>query len=370
VSGSRPTWVEVDLDAIRHNVAVLAAHASASALMAVVKADGYGHGAVPVATAALEAGASWLGVALVEEGLALRAAGITAPVLLLIEPPAGAARHVIDAGLTPVVWSREGADALAAAAGNRPVDVHVKLDTGVRRWGVPRDRWEAVLGHLAGLRGVRVSGLMSHLAVADEPGNPYTEQQVRAFAEGRALADDMGLRPELVHLCNSAGTLLHPELHHDLVRVGIALYGLEPAPGIDGGLPLRAALSWRSKLGLVKRLQAGDSVSYGRRWTAEHPTTVGTIPAGYADGVPRALTNRGTVVHAGRRVPMVGTVCMDAICVDLGDADARVGDDVWLIGPHDAEQRVRAEDWAEALATITYEVTTRIGPRVPRTYLP
>ena len=144
-----------------------------------------------------------------------------------------------------------------------------------------------------------------------------------------------------MHLCNSAGTLLHPDLHHDLVRVGIALYRVGAGARHRGGLPLRAALSWRSQLGLVKRLRAGDSVSYGRRWTADRPTTVGTVPAGYADGVPRALTNRGAVVHGGRRVPIVGTVCMDAICVDLGDAEAAVGDDVWLIGPHDTAERVR-----------------------------
>jgi alanine racemase len=365
----RPAWVEVDLDAIRSNAAALRRHARAGLLMAVVKADAYGHGAVPVAGAALEGGADWLGVALVEEGEQLRAAGVDAPVLLLSEPPPAAAPAVLAAGLTPTVYTHAFATALAAAAGpGRVVDVHLKLDTGMRRVGLPEQGWDEAFRRLAATDRLRVTGLWSHLAVGDEPDNPFSAEQGRRFADGVRRARAAGLRPELLHLANSGATTLFPDLHLDVVRTGIALYGLEAAPGVALDA-LRPALSLRARLSMVKAVAAGETVSYGRRWAAPRDTVVGTVPIGYADGVRRSLTNTGEVWVAGRRAPVVGTVTMDQLMVDLGpDAVEGIGEDVWLLGGPGPDS-VTAADWARWLDTITYEVTCGLGPRLPRRHL-
>ncbi len=364
----RATWAEVDVAAIRANTAWLRARSNAPALLAAVKADGYGHGLEIAARAAVAGGADWLGVALVEEGAALRAAGIDVPVLLFAEPPVAAIPALLDAGLTPAAYSPAflaALDAAAVARGGPPVGVHLKLDTGMRRVGVPPADWEDALRRVRAAPGLALDGLWSHLAVADEPGHPFTVQQAAAFRRGLALARGLGLAPRLAHLCNSAATLTLPDEHHDLVRPGIALYGLDPGGGLTAGTPLRPALALYSRLSLVKRLAAGEAVSYGLRWTAARATTVGTVPAGYADGVTRALTNRGMVLVNGRERPMVGTICMDQLLVDLGDDEARVGDEVVLLGEQGG-RRVSAEDWASRLGTITYEVATSIGARVPR----
>lgn len=367
----RPTWAEVDLGAIAANVAALKRQAAAPNLMAVVKADGYGHGMAPVARAALAGGADWLAVALVEEGLELRAAGIDARVLVMAEPPREAIPTVLDAALTPAVYTSTFAEALDQAAierGGDPVAIHLKLDTGMRRGGVPEASWEEALRLVRRAAGLRLEGLWSHLAVSDEPGHPFTAYQAREFRRGLAMAAREGLRPELIHLCNSGGTLfLHSE-HHDMVRPGIAIYGLEPAPGMAHGCPLRPALSFRSRLSLVKHVAAGEAVSYGLRWTAKEDTRVGIVPAGYADGVVRALSNRGEVVLRGHRVPIAGTVCMDQFLVDINEIDARPGDDVTLIGAQNGTA-VTADDWASWLGTINYEVVCGIGKRVPRVYV-
>jgi len=367
---SRPTWVEVDLDAVRENVAALKAQAAAPALMAVVKADGYGHGMVPVARAALAGGADVLAVALVEEGEGLRAAGIDAPVLLLAEPPVDAVPAVLAARLTPAVYSAEYADALDAAGRERgePVAVHVKLDTGMRRVGVPQADWEDALRRVRDAGGLRLEGLWSHFAVADEPDHPFIARQAVEFRRGLDVARRLGLEVPIAHLANSAGTLHLHDDHHDMVRPGLAVYGLSPAPGLADGVQLRPALSWYSRLSLVKRVAAGEAVSYGLRWTAPQETTVGTVPVGYADGLTRALTNRGRVLLRGRPVPLVGTVCMDQCCVDAGDDPAESGDEVVLLGRQGAAE-VTADDWAALLGTINYEVVCGIGRRVPRVYL-
>ena len=375
--GHRPVWAEIDLGAITHNARVLAATASDAQLMAVVKADGYGHGAVAVARAALAGGATWLGVALVEEGEALRAAGIEAPVLVLSEPPPAAAPALLAAGLTPAVYTPAFVAALEAAARDRgggPVGVHLKVDTGMRRVGVPEPDLEDALRRLRGSDVLAVQAIWSHLAVADDPDqDATTAAQAAAFDRALATARRLGVAWELAHLCNSAGTLRHPDLHHDLVRTGIALYGLEAGPGV-GHPDLRAALALRARLGLVKHLAAGEPVSYGHRWSSAVDTIVGSVPAGYADGVRRGLTGRGQALHvpaggAPRRVPVVGTVCMDQLLVDLGPEGGAPGDDVWLLGGPSPD-RVTAEDWAAWLDTITYEVVCGIGARVPRVHLP
>ncbi|MDQ3528502.1 MAG: alanine racemase [Actinomycetota bacterium] len=368
----RPTWAQVDLDAIAANVGVLKRQAAAGALMAVVKADGYGHGLVPAGRAALAGGADWLAVALVEEGAALRAAGVTAPILVMTEPPVTAIPALLGADLTPAVYTGPYASALAAAAADHglvdPVAVHLKLDTGMRRVGVPQSQWQDALRQIRDTAGLHLQGLWSHFAVADEPDNPFIAQQAAEFRRGVAMAQSVGVPPDITHLANSAGTLQLHDDHYDMVRPGLAVYGLEPAPGLFGDLPLRPALSWWTRLSLVKRLAVGESISYGLRWTASRATTVATVPAGYADGVTRALSNRGEVVVRGCRLPIAGTVCMDQFLVDAGDTEVAAGDDVCLLGEQDGVG-VTAQDWAAWLGTINYEVVCGIGRRVPRVYL-
>jgi alanine racemase len=367
----RPTWVEIDLDAIAANAAVLCRVAAGRALMAVVKADGYGHGAVPVARAALRGGARWLAVALVEEGLQLRAAGITAPVLLLTEPPVTAIGALLDVGLTPTVYSPAFITALDAAArrrGGSPLEVHLKLDTGMRRVGVPEAHWHEVFTLLGNVVGLRVSGLWSHFACADEPGHPSIERQTTLFRAGIAAAREHGLAPHLLHMCNSPATLTRPQDHFDLVRCGVALYGLDPGDGLIGTLPLRPALRWVSRVSLVKRVAPGQAVSYGHRWAAATDSTIATVPAGYADGVNRRLGGLGAVLAGGKRRPIVGRVTMDQLLFDAGDDEIAVDDEVVLIGVQD-EVAVTADDWAAWLDTINYEIVCTVGPRVPRVYV-
>jgi alanine racemase len=415
---SRPTWAEIDRDAIAANVAALKGQAAADQLMAVVKADGYGHGMVPAARAALAGGADWLAVALVEEGQALRSAGIDAPVLVLTEPPPAAIGELLDADLTPTVYTPGFTDALDREVHRRetePVAVHLKLDTGMRRVGVPQADWEEAMCRVRDAEGLRFSGLWSHYAVADEPDHPFIAHQSEEFARGVDLAAALGIRPDVLHLANSAGTLHLHEHHYDMVRPGLAVYGLEPAPGLAGSTVLVPALSWRSRLSLVKELAAGESISYGLRWTADRDTIVGTVPVGYADGVRRALSNVGEALVGGRRVPYAGTVCMDQLMVELPTM-AAVGDEICLIGrqvvpgpvagpgsagapgapgpgpagapgapgrgdvvapgpgPAGASGRgdvvdVTADDWARWLDTINYEIVCGIGRRVPRVYV-
>jgi alanine racemase len=369
--GHRPTWAQIDLAAITANAAALRRVAGGSALMAVVKADGYGHGAVPVARAALRGGARWLGVALIEEGQQLRDAGITAPILLLTEPLETSIGALLDAGLTPTVYTPDFVTALDAAVrarGGAALDVHLKLDTGMRRVGVPQADWDGVMGMLARATGLRAAGLWSHFACADEPGHPSIERQSMAFRDGIGVARGHGLAPDVLHLCNSPGTLTRPQDHYDLVRCGIALYGLDPGEGLLDGVGLRPALRWVSRVSLVKRLAANEAVSYGHQWAPLTETTVGTVPAGYADGVTRLLGGIGAVVVRGRRRPMVGRVCMDQFLFDAADDDIAVGDEVVLIGDQDGAA-VTADDWAAWLDTINYEVVCGVGSRVPRVYV-
>ena len=369
--GARPTWAQVDLDAIAANVTALKAQAAAPKLMAVVKADGYGHGSVPSARAALAGGADWLAVALVEEGEELRAAGINGPILVMTEPPADYAARVLASDLTPAVYTQpfvRALDAAVADAGTSPVSVHLKLDTGMRRVGVPQADWEDALRAVRDAAGIRLGAIWSHFAVADEPHHPFITHQAEEFARGLELAQSVGVRFDMAHLCNSAGTLHLHDHHYDMVRPGLAVYGLEPAPGLAGSTQLQPAMSWLTRLSLVKHLAAGEAVSYGLRWTAQKPTVLGTVPIGYADGVRRALSNLGEVVIRGYRVPIAGTVCMDQFVVDGGDLPLTAGDEVCLIG-RQGDAVVSADDWAAWLDTINYEIVCGVGKRVPRVYL-
>jgi len=366
-TGLRPTRLEIDLGAIRHNVRQLAATTGVE-ICAVVKADGYGHGSVEVARAAVEGGASWLAVALVEEGLVLRDAGIDVPILVLSEPPVAAIPQMLAAELTPTAY-REPFLAVLDAAGHgrgRAVAIHLKVDSGMGRVGVPIDEWPARVKQVAVSRGLEVQGIFTHLARADEPGVQTTDQQLASFDRALSVASKLGIDPELVHTANSAGSLLFPAARRDMVRPGIGLYGLSPAldvPAADHGLV--PALRLVSEVAFAKRVAAGTPVSYGHRWRAPEDGWVATVPIGYADGVPRALTNRAQVLLKGRRRPMVGTVTMDQVMVWCDDAEPVVGEEVVLLGEQ-GEECVLVEEWAAAADTITYEIATQLTARLPR----
>ncbi|HKR52274.1 MAG TPA: alanine racemase [Pseudonocardiaceae bacterium] len=369
VSAVRPrVEVVIDLDAIRHNVGILArgAAASGAVTMAVVKADGYGHGAVDVAEAALQAGAGVLGVCSVDEALALRHGGIDAPVLAWLHAPGEDLVAGVAADIDLGVYSTDQLDtvACAAAAVGRTARVHLKVDTGLTRGGVYRSEWPSLVRAAAATPGVEVVGVWSHLAHADDPGHPVIERQVRYFEEAYQMACAAGLRP-LRHLANSAVTLTRPDLHYDMVRPGIAVYGLSPVPG--EGYDLVPAMTLRSQVALLKRVPAGEGVSYGHVWRTERETTLALVPAGYADGVPRVLTGQLDVWLAGHRRPVVGRVCMDQVMVDCGDDPVAVGAEVVFFGTGDSGAPTAAE-WAGKLGTIHYEVVAgMVRPRLTRT---
>ena len=358
----RATRVEVDLDAIRDSVRAL--KPDGSELMAVVKANGYGHGDVAVARAALEAGATWLGVALVEEGMRLRDAGIDAPILVLSEFPSGSERPALAARLTPSLYTYEGLARLAGVADGSPVPVHVKVDTGMHRVGIHPAEVAADFVSRVADAGLVLDGVWSHFARSEEDEVTTKEQLARFLA----VVDDVravGHEPRIVHIANSAATILYPESHLDLVRTGIAIYGVEPAPGV--GVDLRPALTFRSTVTMVKRLAAGERVSYGHRYELEGDAWVATVPVGYADGYPPALSSPADVLIGGRRCRVAGNVTMDQLMVDCGDAEPAPGDDVVLLGSQ-GDETVSAWELAERAGTIAYEIVTRIGERVPREY--
>ncbi len=359
----------VDLDAITGNVAALCELVRGSGVLAAVKADGYGHGMVPAARAALAGGAGWLGVADLAEAVALRRAGITAPVLTLMAfgDPEDAIRHDVDltAGSVAFVAAIEA----AADRAGVPARLHLKADTGLSRGGATLADWPELVDAAlrAQARGsLRVTGLWSHFACADIPGHPSVPDQLAAFTDAVAYAEKSGVTPEVRHMANTAAALTVPESRFDLVRLGGAIYGLSTLPG---GAPswLRPAMTLRARLAMVKRVPAGTGVSYGHRYVTSRASTLGLVPLGYADGVPRAATGLPLVSARGRRWPIAGTVCMDQFVVDFGDEPAAAGDEVVLFGPGD-DGEPTAQEWGERLGTISYEVATGLGARVPRSY--
>ncbi|MFN2557802.1 MAG: alanine racemase [Nitriliruptorales bacterium] len=365
----RPTRAEIDLDAIAHNVRQLRDLVAPSAVIAVVKADGYGHGAVPVARAALQAGAAWLAVALVEEAEELREAGVTAPILLLSEPTPEAARRAMSADVVPTLYSLGFGEALAGEARRRgrPMSVHVKADTGMARVGVPPSEWDGFLRVVRGWPELEVDGLWTHLACADVPGDPSVALQLDRFDAFIRLAHEQGLQPTLVHAANSAAALTLERSRLDAVRLGIAIYGCPPSPALAGVGDLRPALRLVTEVAFVKRIDEGTPVSYGHTWRAPHDGWLVTLPLGYADGLPRLLSNRADVLVGGVRRPVVGTVCMDQILVWCGEHEVAMGDEVVLIGRQGAAE-ITVQDWALWASTITYEIVTGLGRRVPRIY--
>ena len=366
---------EIDLAAFRANVVALQAHAGVPA-MVVVKADGYGHGIVECAREARVAGAGWLGVATPGEALLLREAGDAGPILAWLYGVEEDLAPLVAADIDISAQSVEQIGRLAAAAATteRRARVHLKIDTGLSRNGAPSYEWPHVCAAAAEAEhagALEVVAIWSHLAAADEPGHPSIPVQVEAFQRGYEQARAEGLEPTLRHLANSAGALIVPEARLDLVRVGIAAYGVDPAPGIAAlaGVVLRPVMRLRAQLVNVKQIPAGASVSYGWTWTAETPTTVGLVPLGYGDGIPRHAGNRASVSWSGGRVPVRGRICMDQFVVELGAEHlAEPGEEVIVFGSGDHGEPT-ANDWAAWCDTIGYEIVTRIGSRVPRRYL-
>jgi alanine racemase len=361
----------VDLAAVRHNVAVLTAMAPGAAVMAVVKADGYGHGAVRVARAALDAGATWLGVCTLDEALDLRGAGIAAPVLSWLHLPDEDFAAAVGAGIDVSVASRGHLAAVVDAARRtrRPARVHVKADTGLSRGGAAPGDWPELLDDAAKADAAgdcEVVAVWSHLAHADVPDHPMLDVQAARLTAAWRAAVERGLTP-IRHLANSAATMTRPDLHFDLVRPGIAVYGLDPLERPVGQSPLHPAMTLAARVALVKRIAAGEGVSYGHAWIAETDTTLALVPIGYADGVPRRLNfgGRMRVLLGGRLRPVVGRVCMDQVVVDCGpggEDEVAVGDRAVLFGPG-GEGEPTAQDWADELGTIHYEVVTGVHSR-------
>ncbi len=364
----------VDLAAIRSNVETLRRAAPSAALLAVVKADAYGHGLIPCARAARAGGAAWLGTALVEEALALRAAGDVQPILSWLLNPGDPFDDAVSASIdlsASAPWVVDAARAAALSVG-QTARLHLKVDTGLGRSGASVFGWTELLESAARARdagSVEIVGIWSHFAHADDPTHPTIDAQIQAFEQALSVAAAHGVEPSLRHLANSAATLVRPDAHYDLVRPGLAVYGLSPMPlthpATDVGL--RPAMTLLGRVSLAKRVAAGQGVSYLHRYTTDRETTLALIPLGYADGIPRAATNVGPLLVAGRRRTIAGTVCMDQFMVDVGDDEVLAGDPVVLFGPG-TEGEPTVEDWAKALDTINYEVVTRIGPRVVRTY--
>ena len=379
--------IVVDTGAIRHNVRRLRELVSTDRpadsptdsptgrpvqMIAVVKADGYGHGMVEAGRAARAGGAEWLAAATPEEAVALRDAGDTGRLLCWLTVPGDDLAPAIEREIDVTAYSvAELEQVTAAVRRSRPARLQLKVDTGLSRGGAPREEWEALFAHAAAgeRQGLwRVTGVWSHLASSDDPAHPSNDRQEQVFRDALVAVERAGLRPEVRHLANSAAAVLRPSARFDAVRCGIAIYGLDPAPGFTGDLGLVPAMTVRARLAMVKRLGAGEGVSYGHTWTTDRPTTVGLVPAGYGDGVPRHASNVAEVAVAGVRRPVRGRICMDQFLVDLGDDDAAAGDEVVLFGRGGAGEPT-AQDWAEACGTINYEIVTRIGGRMRRTHV-
>jgi alanine racemase len=369
-TSGRATRAEIDLDALANNVRHFVALAAPNAaVMAVVKANAYGHGAVMVARTALAAGARWLAVATVDEGRQLRAVGITAPLLVLAPSDPGEAAAAVQADLTLAVGDLATAAAVAAAARAAPATVHVEIDTGLHRFGVPAAAAVATLGRIAALPGLRLGGLYTHFATADEPDRSFLEHQRACFAAVVAAVRAAGIAAPVIHADNSAATLTGQSAATHLIRPGVALYGLSPSATVPAPPALRPVLTLRTRVARVITLAPGDSVSYGRTFIADRPMRAALAPLGYGDGYRRALSNRGLMLLGGRLAPVLGRVCMDQTVIAVPDDVAvAVGDEIIAIGVQGGQQ-VTADQLAVLAGTIPYEIGTGITARVPRYYL-
>jgi alanine racemase len=362
----------IDQGAIKDNAAALTRHVGPAQVMAVVKSDGYGHGMIQTAAAALDGGATWLGVVHVADALALRRAGLTVPVLCLLGAPSAPHKEAILNDVDLSAGSAELIHEIAGAAvrAGRPARLHLEADTGMSRGGATAGDWPGLVAAALAAQAagqVSVIGIWSHLACADIPGHPSIGAQIEAFRDAVQIAQRAGARPELLHLANTPATLTLPETWFDLVRPGGAVVGLSTLPG---GAPdwLRPAMTVKAELVQVKRVPAGTGVSYGHRYTTSGEATLGLLPLGYAEGIPRHATNTAQVHARGRRWTISGTVCMNQVVIDFGDCGVSPGDEVVLFGPGDAGEPT-AQEWADALGTLSYEIVTRFAGRVPRSYL-
>ncbi|MEV6550101.1 alanine racemase [Streptomyces sp. NPDC051597] len=363
---------EIDLAALRANVRALRARTPGAQLMAVVKADAYGHGALPCARAAIEAGAAWVGTATPQEALALRAAGIGGRMLCWLWTPGGPWREAVEADIDVSVsgmWALREVTEAARAAG-RVARIQLKADTGLGRNGCQPADWPELVREALAAPEVRVTGLWSHFACADEPGHPSIAAQLTLFRELVAYAEKAGIEPEVRHIANSPATLTLPESHFDLVRTGIAMYGISPAPelGAPGDFGLRPVMTLAASVALAKQVPAGHGVSYGHHYVTQEETNLALVPLGYADGIPRHASGRGPVLLGGKVRTVAGRVAMDQFVVDLDGDSVEPGAEAVLFGPGDRGEP-SAEDWARAADTIAYEIVTRIGSRVPRVHL-
>ena len=369
----RWSWAEIDLAAVAHNVRTLKSLTPVGTLfMAVVKADGYGHGAAEVAQAALAAGADRLGVATVDEGVALRKAGVTAPVQVLSEPPATSVSTLLRYGLRPALFSSEFAVALSRAADSAGAEVpfHLKVNTGMNRIGVEWAEAAAFARSLCDLPGIALEGVFTHFATADVPGDWDFERQLERFGKALGELRGCGIDPGIVHAANSPATILHPESHFGMVRCGIALYGLQPCDATRGRIDLRPAMSVKARVIQVRRVPMGEGVSYGLTWRAASPTVVATLPLGYADGVRRALSGQMRVLLGGVECRQVGRVCMDQLMFEVPrGVEAAVGDEAVIVGCQ-RDATLTIDDQAALLGTINYEVACGYGARLARRFLP
>ena len=367
----RWAWTEIDLSAIERNVRTLKSLTRPGTLfMAVVKADGYGHGAVRVARSALTAGADRLGVATLAEAVELRSAGITVPVQLLSEPPETSIPLLLRHDIIPAVTTREFAVALGRAALTRGVEAryHLKVDTGMHRIGIPAEEAAEFCRGLSDFPGLAMEGVFTHFATADVPGDWEVERQFKRFMLAIEGIRNEGIDPGIVHAANSPATILLPETHLSMVRCGIALYGLHPAASTRGVVALEPAMSVHTRAILVKRIGMGDGVSYGLTWRAAAPTTIATFPLGYADGVHRALSNSMELLVGGKRCRQVGRICMDQLMAEIPrSVECRRGDEAIMVGAQGAEH-ILLDDLADAAGTINYELACSLGMRLERVY--
>lgn len=370
-AASRPARVVIDMAAIGRNTAAIAELVGPALVCAVVKADAYGHDAIEVARAAIEHGATWLAVAVVDEGLALRSACGDHPILLLSEPSPAAMDDAHGGWLIPTLYTDEGIDAAERSAqrGTQPWPVQLKVNTGMNRVGARPDDAVRLARRIVASEHLELTGVWTHLATADDPTESATDRQLDLYEEVLAAITAAGIDPGLRHAANSAATLLHPRARYDLVRPGIALYGVTPALGVDVPIDLEPALSVTAEVAFTHRVAAGEGISYGLRHVFDHDATVATVPVGYADGVARRLgLLNADVLIGGRRRRMVGAVTMDQLMVDCLDDDVSVGDEVVLLG-RQGDELVTAEEWAGLLGLIPYEVICGFGPRLPRSTL-
>ena len=367
----RPLAATINLASVRHNVRFLNGLTPPGCrLMAVVKANAYGHGDVEVSRAALDAGADCLAVALVEEAVRLRASGLDCPVFVLFEPPPDAARLVVRHDLTCTVYTSEMAEALSEAALSvgRRARVHIKVDTGMRRVGVYPDEVRGFAARLGGLAGLEVEGVYTHFAVAADPGDPFTERQMDLFDAAADEAETALVRTLVRHAAGSAGVLAFPRSHYNMVRPGIAIYGLPPSAAFAGSGGLRPAMSLGGRVALVRKVRAGEGVSYGLAFAPERDTWIATLPLGYADGLSRLLSGRAEVIIEGRRRPVVGVICMDLCMVDLGTEPVPAGAPFTVIGKQ-GDEEITIDEIASRLGTINYEVACMVSSRVPRVHV-